>query len=293
MHDCFHRFQKSAEKGSVSSITGSPGRTLLYALQQALLYDGATVLFFFQTSGDAVLYLRRNNRIYVLASKSRGEADSALFKRSDVFVLLDPDEAKKKGAYFHLGKMKLLYAASNNKLHFKGSGEKEYEKMQAFLGPPMDTELFVILKKLDPTLKQNVFRKRKEKVGNLIRYILDDGKYDIRNAATIQAIQDCAGDTKKLQQTLDDNGISGERHIPETLFHVLPRRPELNDAISMGYDGQNATYRERVVLAPNSYVQEAILNAGRQLILSYWGKVSCDEFSTMDRTRLRNGSSTT
>ena len=119
--DIFHRFTKEFDGGSVSAITGSPGIgkswTLFYALQQALLYDGATVLFFSQKENHVALYLRRSNKIHAWTSESRSEAQSTLFDRLDVLVSLDPKESDKGSASFIMGKMKLLYAASNNKAH--------------------------------------------------------------------------------------------------------------------------------------------------------------------------------
>lgn len=72
--------------------------------------------------------------------------------------------------------MKLLYAASNNEAHLKSAAEKNDANMQAFLGPPLDNELNVILKRLVPKVKKRVIEERMKKVGNLIRYLLDEKK---------------------------------------------------------------------------------------------------------------------
>jgi len=291
VHDCFHRFQRDPDLGSVEAITGSPGIgkswTLFYALQQALLYDGATVLFFFQKSNDAVMYLRRENKMYAWTSKSALEADSNLFKRSDVLVLLDPKEAKQGGANFTLGKAKLLYAASNNEDHFKGAAGKNNGKMKAYLGPPLVSELHVILKHLNAKLLTEIIEKRRKEVGNLIRYILDVEKFEERKEATEEAVNECVKDTKKLEKALSDKGMSATGNtIPGTLFQVLPRRPEANDpndSGTIGYDGLNVLYRERVVNVINENVRQAIVKAGREFILSYWGRVYGDEYVKMGR----------
>ena len=58
-----------SKKGSTYAISGSPGIgkswTLIYALQQALLYENVCVLFCFQKAGIAIVCIRRNNKIYV------------------------------------------------------------------------------------------------------------------------------------------------------------------------------------------------------------------------------------
>jgi hypothetical protein len=70
---------------------------------------------------------------------------------------------------------------------------------------------------------------------------------------------------------------NGKDTVPGTLFQMLPRRPD--DLSAIGYDGQNIEYRKRVILAVNESVRNAILKAGRKAILSYWGKVSGDEYA--------------
>ncbi len=264
--DVFHRFAAEADDGgSVAAMTGSPGIgkswTLLYALQQALLYDGATVLFFFQKDVIAVMYQRRNNVIYAWKKKVEF-ADSILFQRPDVLVLLDPREAKQGGALFALGQMKLLYAASNNEAHFKSAAEKNNGRMRAFLGPPLDREMQGILKRLDPQLTQDVIDERQKNVGNLIRYILDAQKYKERIYITNETVRLCAKDPEKLEDALLAEGMSnGEDTIPGTLFQLLPKRP--NPPTEMGYDGQNVNYREWVVQAASDNVRKAVLTVGR------------------------------
>ena len=66
--DCF----ELSKSGSELAIVGSPGIgkswTLVYALQQALLYDGACVAFFQPKVGIASLYIRKSNTIYAWTS---------------------------------------------------------------------------------------------------------------------------------------------------------------------------------------------------------------------------------
>ncbi len=277
----FHRF---AVKGAFAALTGSPGIgkswTLFYALQQALLYDGATVLFFFQKRDKAVMYLRRNNKVYAWTSISKQSAGSSLFRRLDLLVLLDPRDVGQGGADFLLGSMKLLYAASNNNDHFKGAAKKNEGKMKAFLGPPLDRELHVILARLDPHLEQDVIEERKRNVGNLIRYILEETEYIERLKNTYEALFDCALDSELMVRALWAQGMSnGRLTIPGTLFLMFPLRPA--ESSSVGYEGQNIQYREPIVLAANEDVHDAILKVGRYVMLYYWGLVSGAEYTRM------------
>ena len=185
-----------------------------------------------------------------------------------------------------MGNMKLLYAASNNEAHFKNAAKKDNGEMQAFLGPPLDSELNLILAHLNPSLESTDIEERKNDVGNLIRYILDEKKYQERKLATQNAVYDCAGNPRLLEKALRDEGMSnGQQTIPGTLFQVLPTRPD--DLTTIGYDGQGVDYRKRVVLAANGNVRNAIITAGRETILSYWGRVSGDEYSRMGRVAER------
>ena len=216
-------------------------------------------MFFSQKENKVALYLRKNHKIYAWTTKHSSEAFSSLFRRLDVLVLLDPDDDD-GGAKFKLGKMKLLYAASNNKKHINKAAMKGNKSMQAFLGPPLDRELPVILKCLNPELTQAVIKDRKDHVGNLIRYILDETKYTARLEDTKSAARRCAQDPILLENAVLDKGFSnGNDTIPGTLFQILPTRPD--DLSKMGYDGQGVEYRKLVVRANN-----AILTACQKLL---------------------------
>ena len=57
----------------------------------------------------------------------------------------------------------------------------------------------------------------------------------------------------------------------------------IRDRGTIGYDGLNVLYRERVVNVINENVRQAIVKAGREFILSYWGRVHGDEYVTMGK----------
>ena len=89
--DCFAK----SEECRTYAMVGNPGIgkswTLIYALQQALLYENACVMLCFQQDKMAIVCLRRNNKIYVWRNDDPSEpCSSNLFRNSNVLVLLDP-----------------------------------------------------------------------------------------------------------------------------------------------------------------------------------------------------------
>ena len=69
--DCFAK----SKRRSTYAIVGNPGIgkswTLIYALQQALLYDNVCVLLCFQKDNMAIVCIRRNNQIFVWKDDNR------------------------------------------------------------------------------------------------------------------------------------------------------------------------------------------------------------------------------
>jgi hypothetical protein len=70
-------------------MTGLPGIekswTLFYDLQQTLLYDGANVIFFFEKTNDAVLYIRRKDKIYAWLTSFDGREQRASCSTEETF----------------------------------------------------------------------------------------------------------------------------------------------------------------------------------------------------------------
>jgi hypothetical protein len=195
--------------------------------------------------------------MYAWSSACKQGAGSILFRRSDVLVLLDPRDIEQGGADFSLGQMKLLYAASNNKDHFKGAASKNNGAMEAYLGPPPDGELRVILAHLDPQLKPAVIKERKKNVGNLLWYLLDETEYIDRLKTTNESLIACVRDSELLERAVIADGMSdGRLTIPGTLFQILPKRPA--KLAEIGYEGQNIEYRKPVVRPANQDVRKAV-----------------------------------
>ena len=126
--ECFER----SKAGSTHAIVGSPGIgkswTLIYTLQQALLYENACVLFCFQKHSKAIVCIRRNNQIYVWKNQDllwQSYCCSSLFFNSNVLALLDPKVSQKGGAGYLEGQRMLVMAASNDKKSFSFHDEND------------------------------------------------------------------------------------------------------------------------------------------------------------------------
>jgi hypothetical protein len=120
---------------NTSAIIGSPGLgkswTLLYALQQALLYDDKVVLFFECKNNIAFLFYRRNNVIYAWERDHIPQvpAASRLFSRADVLVLYDPPETTTgSGATFTIGTRQLIVAMSANESTIYKPMTRQYQE---------------------------------------------------------------------------------------------------------------------------------------------------------------------
>jgi hypothetical protein len=90
-----------------SLMIGSPGIgkswSLLYALQQALLYNNALVLLYACKNSKTYLFRRQGNKIYAWKATNNRKAVSSIMGRHDCLVLYDPAEADKGGADFDEG----------------------------------------------------------------------------------------------------------------------------------------------------------------------------------------------
>jgi hypothetical protein len=131
--DCFHLLQPD----TTYAIVGNPGIgkswTLLYALQQALLYENSLVLLFLK-SKEAIVCIRRNHKIYVWRAEF-SEYRSSLFKNSNVLALMAPPE---EGTPILTGLRRCLYSASNNIRHFTSQIQKDTPLFKRTLSPPSD-----------------------------------------------------------------------------------------------------------------------------------------------------------
>ena len=277
--DCFAR----SEMDSTYAIVGSPGIgkswTLIYALQQALLYENACVLLCFQKDNMAIVCVRRNNMIFVWICKDpsfSSKLDSLLFLNSNVLVLLDPRESTEGGASFVKGPRMLIMAASNNADHFKSIGKftGDYARiLSCYTDKELKCAMRFMKQDTEPVLSMVVMLDRASKIGNLPRYILSETLFNNRLKETAKAIRGIANDDVKEILNFDGICQSGST-IPGCIFAVNvcvdDDSSQANDVI--GYDGQFVLDYEKLQLTIISKsVRADILKSNRKFILSYWG----------------------
>ena len=209
--DCFAK----SKAGSTYAIVGNPGIgkswTLIYALQQALLYENVCVLLCFQRKGIAILCIRRNDKIYVWKSDDdrwKTSCHCRLFYNTNVLVLLDPRESAEEGAVFTDGSRMLVMAASNNDRHFKAT-RKFTPHFARFLSLYSDKELkiaipFMMLENQRTSVCEIL--ERAKIVGNLPRYILSKSSFEDRQTETAKSIKKLEQD--EIKDVISFDGLS-------------------------------------------------------------------------------------
>lgn len=306
---------------------GSPGIgkswTLLYALQQALLYDGASVMLFLKKMGRAFLFLRRGIQIFAWQANSQKdvEADSILFSRKDLLVLLDPRESKDGGANYTNNSRMLIFAASNNEAHFTNDiVKKRGDAAMRHLDAPTTEELIVSIPKMGTEYNLESALERAKVVGRLPRYLMDDELYDTRLRQTNECIASLGHDTAEMKKILQFHGLVEEKNtLPRTIYSVgatffsetnedddddatqddgatqggdagnatqQVEEPsggeDTSEADDVGYDGQfGVDYKTRKLSIMSTYVLEELVTKERSNILSFWAKVGGGQLSGM------------
>jgi hypothetical protein len=283
--DCFEK----SHKGSDYAIVGSPGIgkswTLLYALQQALLYENACVVLYFQKNSNAIACIRNQNHIYVWERQDDFIHNSYLFNNSNVLLLLDPCESSKGGAKYDEGKRMLIMATSNNAKHLR-SMKKVTPGSARYLSPFTDKELGTAIpymvdsqnlssKELAQVIDDVL--KRARQVGNLPQYIISDESFAERMHDVTEAIENLKKDD--IQEILDFEAITKKKpnvpwcifavHVEIDLYENNENADELEeferlDIDNIGYDGQRIKNYGVCVLMIISKMAASLLHA--------WGK---------------------
>jgi phosphoribosylanthranilate isomerase len=277
--DCFLRNAEEPLEGVYSAMTGSPGIgktwTLLYALQQALLFDDVYVLFFPQKGKKAFFFVRRNNKIYAWWKEHTGSAYSRLFDRHEVLVLLDPAET---GATFAQASQKLIFAASNNEEHFVNGADKASAGIMRFIGPWTRSEFMVALPFLVREVpSEEVLDERAKTVGWLPRYLILEQRFVDRDAKVHTAVHTIKNNPAALIDALRMEDMQGShKTLQGTLFasNALIRRDNNEQDIGPEYDGAHVDYGNRVITVLTEKVSEFLIGASRNLVLSFLGRVS-------------------
>jgi hypothetical protein len=290
------------KKASTFAITGSPGIgkswTLLYALQQALLYDNATVIFWQQKRNVAYICIRSSSRVFVWHAKVPSKADSRLFQSKDVLILLDPAE---EGASFVEGDRMLIYTASNNKKHLTTtSAIKKRQPVFRYLSPWTEAEFEAALPYMNSDIDLSGALERARQVGMLPRYLLDGGLYTIRDSHRMKTAAALTADVvKKLVVQLGEPLDNGEETIAGSIFSVnaaAKQEPEESreqddgsgengrdtENPCMGYDGQfRIEYTERHLAIMCPAVVDDVVKKWRETILECWNQVGAPKHSAM------------
>jgi len=129
-------FYRISSKGAetVTAITGLPGIgkswTLLYVLQQALLYEGVFVIFI--TDGlSFYLFHRRSGKIYAWSTNIKKDGSEFLDSKETLFIY---DPSPQNEFELPIGRRRLIYAASIDKNFDKREMKKDPDMLH-FVGP--------------------------------------------------------------------------------------------------------------------------------------------------------------
>jgi hypothetical protein len=285
--DCFREliFEDSR------AITGNPGIgkswTLIYALQQALLYENSCVIFCFQKRSAAWVCIRKNNHIYVWCKNDpslKTNCDSRLFDNSKVLVLLDPREATQGGASYVEGARRLIFAASNDEQHFSANPGKITGDYQKILNPYSLNELKVALPYIidefmpkEDRLPLNKMLRCTKEVGNLPRYLVSQEKFEDRIKCRDSFINYFSNKNADIGAVLTWNGMTEiSKTDPGTVFSVSVKETCLlqGPPMDVGYDGENVTIYEEIgisLMVPK--MEDKLLTKWRTALLHYFGKI--------------------
>ena len=297
--DCFQRSQK----GSIYAIVGSPGIgkswTLIYALQQALLYEDVCVLFFFQKRINAIACIRRNGKIYVWCNRHpelHKCCSSDLFQNRNVVVLLDPKESTAGGAEFTNGSHMSLYAASNDVKHFHNE-QKITPDFLKYLSVLLREELKIGCKYMVPDLMNCSFSarikviseivKRAEVVGYLPRYVRSTKDYNARIKQTDWKTKNLSDE--EVKKLFHWNGMTDKfnmTHMSNMSGCVFSVNAAVIASCSaseeLSYDGGDGIdYGTLTLSIMSESVASDFIKKYRTNILNFWDKVGAGELSVL------------
>jgi hypothetical protein len=289
--DCYEH----SKPGSVHAIVGSPGIgkswSLIYALQQALLFENVCVLYCFQKKGIAWLCIRKKDKIHAWIMESdnfKVDFDCGLFKNGNVLALLDTKEAPAGGNFYTCKRQRLIFAATNKAAHFKNALKKnlDYERI---LNQYSASELKIALKYMSPT--KSLYSEEEvlpmlayaEQIGNMPCYVQSEQGYNLFSEKVQRYVQEYVEkmDSTSLLDFLRFKGtVSAEvkdsaKDAIFSLFAVGSMNDHY-DLVDVGYDGDAAIdgkavvqYDKRGVMFASNYAKMQIGIAQRAALLSY------------------------
>jgi hypothetical protein len=266
-----------------SFIFGSPGIgkswSLLYALQQSLLFDNATVLLYACKVGHVFLFRRSANKIYAWLSISTGDANSKIMNRHDCLVLYDPPEADKPGARFLEGARQLIVALSANKRHAISAALKQNCGGQRYLGPPSLDQLRVMTPLMHLNDSWETIVHRIADVGPIARYILSEEAFQHRRGQRTATIKHMANDIHYLFKffSADEMKEKNDPHFPETVFLAAGAQRNVNSSVE-DYEGQHIDYKIRTMEHVSSVAIDELMLGCRALVLSHLKSMETHEY---------------
>jgi len=255
-------FERMSSKGAetVTAITGLPGIgkswTLLYVLQQALLYEGVFVIFI--TDGlTFYLFHRRSGKIYAWSTNIKNDGSQFLDSKETLFIY---DPSPKKEFELPIGTRRLIYAASIDK-NFDKREMKKDPSMLHFVGPWTENELraaFTDFEK-DEGLRMSDILERVNCVGGLPRYLMRKASFETRLKQITTSVQQLDSDKDSGKIMLDaSKELSIFSHtISGSLYSVFPKMNK--DFECVDYEGKCFLYQKRVVKWASQRVYELVL----------------------------------
>jgi hypothetical protein len=266
------------------AIVGCPGIgkswSLIYALQQLLLQDGACVLFFAAKDDVALACIREKDKVFVWTCGTE-RACSYLFSSENVWALVDPKEAKQQSTSMAAGNRRLLFAASSNEKHFASDMGKRSSHPFYYLDPYTEEELRVALPVMSSKVLDGRMMDWASKIGMLPRYLVSKGQYEQRLSLFDNFVKKL--DNDGLKKIVASEGIStGENDLPGTIFAIRAAQDvdDDNELLPIGYDGESGVvYTQRSLSVISDYVWNEITKQNRDYILSFWGVVDSFEFA--------------
>jgi hypothetical protein len=260
-----------------SAIVGCPGIgkswQLIYALQQALLYDGANVLLCVGKKKRSYLFLRRGNSVYAWYINAM---ESFLFDRHDVLLLYDPPEVKSGGsggANFAPGSCQAIVAMSANDAHNLKAQEKQERGVGYFnLGPPTREQILRMLRNINIQDSPLEVSERINIVGPLPRYIANKEIFDKRENAMNALIESTS--IKMIEEFINPDGWVHQQKTLSGRILVIAEYPRLEfNGVEVpngyiDYEGLHIDYTKRKIMILSNFVLNKMVRTSRKILLS-------------------------
>jgi hypothetical protein len=280
-----------------SFLVGAPGIgkswSLLYCLQQALLYDDAKVLLYADNSSSACVFQRKGNKMYAWSSCSSSRtAPDSFFARHDILILIDPKESTTSGARFFLHSSQLIFVMCAEAEHPLNAPMKQDPGGVFYVAPPSTEQLEAMAPLMFPEESLDEIRKRIRWVGPIQRDVRNNPSFKQCREQQTRAISDIAQNFDRLLRHFSWNGTKqGDYFFPERIFLPIGTpREDYNimegDATSFleqrhikDYEGGNIDYGTIMFTLVCQKVWNDTFHECRNNLLSYW--MNCDKMDAI------------